>query len=232
MSPGNVFHELKNLLSLLLRNDLALASNDVIDIRGAEGYRTITWANNSNVSGHLFRFEYPTVSEYQEWVDSQGYSAILCDGSIIQISYNFRFSELVGHRLLYFPCPFKLDISLLDTLTLSQIIDLYCDEGTDVVRLMTPVRFDYDPESHAENHPASHMTFQNSHVRIGVRSPLSLGHFIQFVFENFYPSLWSEHEFLNQWPRDELDATITPIETGFLHFSWREQNVINIIRNL
>ena len=230
MSPGSLFRDLDDFLSLLLQSGVALTSTPVIDVRGSSGHRTITWSTNSSVPHYLFRIESPTVSEYQDWVDSQGYSAILFDGSIIQISYEFRYVELVGHRLLYFPCPFDLNMEFLDTLTLSELIDLYCEERTETVRLRTPVRFDYDPDSHAKNHPASHMTFQWSQTRIAVRSPLSLGHFIQFVFQNFYPLLWNTHEFLNQWPCDNFDTTIRTEEESVLHFSLRDRRTINLIQ--
>lgn len=229
MTPGNLLRDLDNFLSLLLRSGIALTSTSVVDLRRNEGYRTITWSTYRGVPGELLGNESPTVSDYQAWVDSQGYSAILLDGSILQISYKFQHTELVGHRLLYFPCPFDLDMELLDTFTLSELIGLYFDEGTDKVRLRTPVRFDYDPNSHSTYHPASHMTFQWSHTRIAVRSPLSLGHFIQFVFQNFYPSLWNTHDFLNEWHRDELEATITPGEQRFLHVSSVDPSVFKII---
>ena len=116
-------------------------------------------------------------------------------------------------------CPFDLELEYLDTFTLSELIDVYFEEGTDRVRLRTPVRFDYDPTAHSQHHPASHMTIQWSHSRIPVKSPLSLGHFIQFVFHNFYPWLWNAHSFLNEWPRDELQTTITAEERHMLHFS-------------
>ena len=219
MRPGRLFRDLQNLLSLLLRSGIAISTTTVLDLPGPQGIRRITWSNNYAVPSNLFRLDTPTVSEYRGWVDSQGYSAVLHDGSIIQISYDFEYSEMVGHRLVYFPCPFDLDMEWLNTLNLSEVIDLYFDEGTDEVKLRTPVRFDYDPGNHSESHPASHMTFQWSHSRIPVSSPLSLGHFIQFVFQNFYPFLWNTHKFLNEWPRDELDATITSEERRILHIS-------------
>ena len=164
-----------------------MATTKVVETRDHRGLHRITWPNNTSVPPCLFRIKSPTVSEYRGWVDSQGYSAILLDGSIIQISYDFDDSALVGHRLLYFPCPFDLELEYLDTFTLSELIDVYFGEGTEWVRLRSPVRFDYDPTALSEHHPASHMTFQWSHARIPVKSPLSLGHFIQFVFQNFYP---------------------------------------------
>ena len=219
MRPGRLFRDVTDFLSLLLRSGIALATTNVVMLPGSAGRRRITWATNSSVPPNLFRIDSPTIAEYQGWVDSQGYSAMLQDGSIIQISYDFHNSDLVGHRLLYFPCPFDLDLELLDTLTLSELIDLYLGEGSDKVRLRSPVRFDFDPVAHSRNHPASHMTFQWSHSRIPVKSPVSFGHFVQFVFQNFYPHLWDAHEFLNMWPRDELEATITSEERRTLHIS-------------
>lgn len=219
MTPSKLFHDLNDLLSLLLKSEIALSATNVIDVQGHRGHRRITWANNNNVPGDTFRFDSPTISEYQQWVDSQGYSAILFDGAIIQISYDFLHSELIGHRLLYFPCPFDMDMELLDEISLSELIKLYCEGGADHVRLRTPIRFDFDPKSWSSSHPASHMTFQWAHTRIAVNSPLSLGHFIQFVFHNFYPTYWNMHTFLNQWHREDLDVTISPEERSFLHLT-------------
>ena len=229
MTPGSLFRDLNNFLSLLLNSQIALTTTTVIDVLGHMGNRSITWSNNYSVPGDLFRFDSSTVSEYQRWIESRGYSAILFDGSFVQISYNFRRSELVGHRLLYFPCPFDMDMELLDEISLPDLIELYSEEGTGGVKLRTPVRFDYDPSSWKTSHPASHMTFQWANARIAVSSPLSLGHFIQFVFQNFYPTYWYAHEFLNQWPCDELETTISTEERGVLHLSSISRSVINLI---
>ena len=219
MTPDSLFQELHNFLSLLLRSEVAISTTNIVQLQASGGFQRITWSNNSAVPGELFRSDSSTVSEYRDWINWQGYSAVLLDGSFIQVSYDFQYSELVGHRLLYFPCPFDLEIEFLDDLSLPELVSLYLEQGIDQIRLRTPVRFDYDPNAISETHPASHMTFQWSHSRIPVMSPLSPGHFIQFVFQNFYPFLWSTHSFLKEWPRVELEPTISREERSALHLS-------------
>ena len=120
---------------------------------------------------------------------------------------------------MYFPCPFDFDQEELLTLGLLEAMEIYEESGVDIVRLRSPVRFDFDSEADPETHPASHMTFEWSHCRIPVMSPLSPGHFIRFLFSNFYPSLWRNHEFLREWPRHEVSTTISSDELLELHIN-------------
>ena len=183
------------------------------------GFKRITWATNALVPGDLFGQNSATVSQYREWIDCGGYSAVLYEGSLIQMSYDFDYSRLIGHRLLYFPCPFDLDLKLLETFTLSEVVDLYESQEAPSVRLRSPVRFDYDSYASSSTHPASHMTFQWSHSRLPVMSPISPGHFFQFVFRNFYPALWNVHPFIKEWPIHKVERTITPEEESVLHLN-------------
>ena len=219
MTPDNLLYELDEFLKLLLESDVALSTTKVVAQRGPAGFQRVTWATNTAVPGYLFRLHSATVSEYREWVDCQGYSAVLFDGSLIQMSYDFDYSGLVGHRLLYFPCPFDLDPELLNGFPLAEVIDFYQAQEIAYVRLRSPVRFDYDPFAGADAHPVSHMTFQWSHSRLPVMAPISPGHFIQFVFKNFYPAMWRVHDFIQEWPRHEIESTITPEEQTVLHLS-------------
>ena len=217
MTPDSVRYELDNFLTLLLESEVAMHTTKVIARQERGGFKRVTWATNAVVPGDLFRQEAATVSQYREWIVYGGYSAILFDGSLIQISYDFDYSELVGHRLLYFPCPFDLDSELLLTLPLVDVIDFYRDGEAANVRLRAPIRFDYDPYSNSDGHPASHLTFQWSHARIPVMSPITPGRFIQFVFMNFYPAMWNVHSFIQEWPRHKVERTITPEERGVLY---------------
>ena len=222
MIPNSLLHELDDFLTLLLESEVAIATTKVVALQGGRpgGFQRITWAANSTAPGNLFRQHSATVAEYRGWIDCNGYSAVLFDGSLIQISYDFEYSELVGHRLLYFPCPFDLDLELLnDGLFLAEVIDLYQGQEITSVRLRSPVRFDYDPNANTDTHPASHMTFQWSHSRIPVTAPVSPGRFIQFIFKNFYPEMWTIHEFIQEWPQHEIESTITPEEQRVLHLS-------------
>ena len=218
MTPRRVFFELDNFLTLLLRSEVAILTTKVILQHGSPGIQRITWAKNKVAPGELFRNTSPTVLEYREWIDKQGYSAVLFDGSILQISYDFENSELAGHRLLYFPCPFDFDQELLEVFALVDVIDFYRDHETANVRLRSPLRFDYQPDTNLESHPNSHMTFQWSHTRVPVMAPISPGHFIHFVFKNFYPTMWEVHDFLQEWPKHEFESTITHDQQRTLHF--------------
>ena len=218
MTPDSVRYELDNMLTLLLKSDVAMHTTKVIVRREPGGFRRITWATNATVSGELFRHTSATVTEYRNWIDCGGYSATLFDGSLIQMSYDFDYSELVGHRLLYFPCPFDLDLELLQTLSLVEVIDIYRGEDISNVRLRAPMRFDYSPHFNSDTHPRSHMTFQWSHTRIPVMAPITPGRFIQFVFKHFYPTVWSIHSFIHEWPLHEVERTIVPEEQNVLYF--------------
>ena len=218
MTPDSTFAEVRDFLTLLAQSEVAVATTAVVDLPIRRGGRRVTWANNAKVPGDLFRYASATVSEYREWVDRQGYSAVLYDGSLIQISYDFEGYELVGHRLVYFPCPFDIDQEMLDDLPLAEVIDLYRSQERPEVRLRSPIRFDYGG-SLGGHHPASHMTFEWSHARIPVMAPISLGHFVEFVFKNFYPPMWNVHDFLRDWPKQNADRTITPEEQKLLHLN-------------
>ena len=221
MTPNSTHHELDNLLSLLVDASVATITTKVIQRQLPGGRRRVTWAPPSGSSGHLFRDEMSTVQNYRDWIECGGFSAVLFDGALLQISYDFANSELVSHRLLYFPCPFDLDDELVQEFSLLELIDMYCDSTIKSVRLRTPLRFDYSRQAQADSHPASHLTFQWPHVRVPVMSPISPGHFTQFVFRNFYPEMWAVHSFLREWPRRDLARTITGEEQETLHLSAR-----------
>ena len=224
MTPQDLLYELNNFLKLLLREGIAIHTTKVIPRGGRRGFQRITWATDSAVPGSLFRQPSATIAEYREWVHYQGYSALLYDGSIVQISYEFDYRRLVGHRLLYFPCPFDFDQDLLDTAGLFEVMQVYIGGEAELVKLRTPVRFDYDSSAESERHPESHMTFQWSHCRIPVFSPLSPGHFIRFLFKNFYPTIWQDNDFIRQWPRYSVSPTISLEDSRELHFNARTEH--------
>ena len=208
MTPTQTLDDIENLLSLMAESEVAIAVNKtVVDWLTSPRVQRITWSNNRSVPGWLFRTDAGTFEEYRGWIEHSGYAAVLLDGAILQISFDFSGPELVGHRLLYFPCPFDLDHSLLmdEDLSLLEIIDLYANPiKANEIRLRSPVRFDYTRGDTNPNHPPSHMTFQWRRVRLPVSAPLSLGHFVHFVFKYFYPDLWSIHQFIREWPVDEI----------------------------
>ena len=223
LTANQTLNEIQNLLDALADSEVALLTNKVVETwLPAHGYLRVTWANNLTTPGFLFRSRTPTMDEYIGWVENNSYSALLFDGAIIQVSFDFSGSALVGHRLHYFPCPFDLDAALVRREPFREVLELYAGgSNLDEIRLRTPIRFDFrwDDEAATGGHPASHMTFQWSHARVPVLAPLSLGHFVRFIFKNFYPNLWRLHRYLREWPIQSFDPTIELEDSREIHIS-------------
>jgi hypothetical protein len=218
-TPRAVATQLRNLLSLLIQSDISLVINPVIEQRVASATR-VTWSSPVGTSGIITAAEFATIEEYSNYVDSQTYSTVLYDGSLLQISYDFQRDDLVGHRLCYYPCPFDMDQELLRTEPIGELIDLYRDNVGTTINLRSPCRFDYDRTYSGGAHPRVHMHVIRPHCRWPVSRPLSIGHFIGFVFRHFYPNIWAVHPFLRKWPCDNPGLrTITLEEEKHLHVS-------------
>ncbi len=212
-TPNSLRTELENFLDLLFEAEIALYTTPVvIEHRHRRGQR-ITWGNSSS-NGELFRGDFATVAEYKAWLEDGVFSALLFDGALLQLSFDLKGETIVGHRLAYYPCPYNLDLDLARSEPLLDVIDLYANE---MPRLRTPLRFDYDPDASKPGHPASHLTLSSHDCRWAIRGPLSLGHFIQFVFRHFYVELWQVHPFLRDWPVYSAGACIEDEETKWLY---------------
>ncbi len=218
-TPSGIRTEIHNLLDLLSQSEIAILINPVVRKQSGLGISTITWANSNTEVPPSFHGNFGSIDEYCGWIHAQAYSAILYDGAIIQLSYDFISNILVAHRLLYYPCPFDIDQVLLKEEPILDVINLYRQQNSSYVRLRSPFRFDYDSEAQSPGHPASHLTVVSEQCRWAVVSPLSPGHFVRFIFQHFYHSLWSMFDFLREWPQQLDDRTITPDEESVLHIN-------------
>lgn len=220
-TPSETRAEIERLLTLLIQSDVALTAQPVILQRAAGGVERVTWSSLAPASGPLFRKPNASVAAYSEWIAAGGYNAILFDGALLQLSYDYLHQEPVAHRLVYYPCPFDLDLGLLKETPILDLIDLYAASREVEVFLRSPLRFDYDQRPHARQHghPASHLTLLSEDCRWAVTAPLSPGHFVRFIFRHFYPSLWSALSFLRDWPVTHGHRTITDAEASQLHIS-------------
>jgi hypothetical protein len=205
MTPKALARQLRNLLDLLLESEIALAINPIIEYPGLRS--RITWAAPLVSPGAMSASTFATVDEYRSFLSSQMYSAVLYDGALIQISYDFEGIDLVGHRLCYYPCPFDVDSDLLRTEPFADVIDIYQSSADSRINLRSPCRFDYDEQNFESSHPAVHMHFIAPNCRWAVSRPLSPGDFIRFVFRHFYPEVWAAQPFLQRWPRWRSDPT-------------------------
>lgn len=179
----------------------------------------ISWVPAKAVNGLLRSVPYSSLAEYEQLIRHGNYSAILFDGALIQITYDYEGLKLQGHRLVYYPPPFDFDADLLASEPLLDVLDAYRGIAADEVRLRTAFRFEFDPANATVGHPETHAHCCWEHARIAVKSPISLGHFARFVFQYFYPKYWSAHSFLAEIAVHTHDRTISVAEESMLHFS-------------
>ena len=220
MTTSRVQAEIKNFRDLLVAKDIAIAANPVT-IRRVGTMQRVTWQSPIGDAPVAAASEFASVREYAQQLAANAYTVVLLDGSLIQISFDLQHSEIVGHRFCFFPCPFNLQpVDFLEQPILD-IIQLYQEAGSDYLRLRTPLRFEYDPNNASDDRSICHVHLLWAHCRCSVVAPLSLGHFIKFIFHHFYPDLWQRHSFLREWPTDLGDRTISADQESLLHFACR-----------
>lgn len=145
----------------------------------------VTFKNANQLSLALKNKPYATI--YEQLRSARVYTALLADGAIIQLSYEYDSGLLLRHRLAFFPCPDLSDVH--------ENPDLYSDDLVYAEKLnrsvtVVPMRFDFDATAGVAvpvDHPMSHLTlgmFEN--CRIPVSCPVAPLQFLSFVLRNFY----------------------------------------------
>lgn len=201
MKPAQIKRELITLNKALLDADLIIDSNYPTVQKGSSGSFLVSCG-----AYNLFEeSEYSSLDEYLIYLRNRCFFVIFKDGSLLQISYKFRRSKLIGHRLCFFPCPIKFDFNDLEEFSLDEIVELSASPFS--LRLVSPIRFDFDPEQEQDDHPSSHLHFSCRSCRVPVQLPLSIGHFLNFVLRNFYLQEWDKLEKLQKWPYRNFTRT-------------------------
>jgi hypothetical protein len=186
-------------LNLLLAADLVIDANNVV-IAEAGGRINVSWATAPNL-GYLLS-DFATLEQYRAVLVNRDYNILLADGSIVQVSYQVEGDEVTRHRLCYFSCPISVDTDEISEYGLDDFIDLLrADEFRSRLRLVSPIRFDFDAEFFDEYHHYSHVTTIKKTCRVPAFGPLSVGHFLRFVLSYFYQGYFSNDESF-----DELQA--------------------------
>ena len=155
-----------NLLDTILNAGFVILRQPVV-CRGSSRRTQVTWPSLMRpdvVTG------YGTVDEYMAQLDCTAYSAVLLDGSIVQLEYGMDGASIVSHRLAFYPCPFQIDADLLGEFGLREVIE--ASDSLDLVRLRTPVRFDFALQAERDDHSASHVHFNHEECRVAVSSPV------------------------------------------------------------
>lgn len=216
MSCRVIHTELDNFLTYLLGAGIALYITPISN----DGTR-VSWVTQGLASKFLQHRNKPSIAEYRDWIDSGAYSALLIDGSLLQISYEVIEGALTGHRLAYVPCPFDVEERLLRTEALLDVIEYHAACAPEDIRLRAAVRFDYDLAAAGPGHPATHLTINSPSCRIACAAPLRLGQFADFVFRHFYPAVWKLHPYLQRLAKSGWgDRTISEDERQSMHINW------------
>jgi hypothetical protein len=129
---------------------------------------SLTWVRDTP-NASLIIEEPARIMDYVTLLEKKEYSYLMHDGGIVQVSYVFEGKIIDRHRLLYYPCPFSINVSLLEELEMSLtdlIRDVYMEDLERSVALRSPIRFDYAPEAAADFHPASHISINKQTCRI------------------------------------------------------------------
>jgi hypothetical protein len=252
MNPSQIRREISDFVASLLENGLAVDTNStVLRRQGRWAYVVWSSAPKDSLRFPVPPGLFATAAEYRMLLEARQYNCLLSDGAYFQMSYEFRHNDLKKHRLCYYPCPVRLSLADLPfTYSVGDLVDdqmihvlealewlgytgdssLTDDheepeqdsEELPKLQLRSPIRFDFDPDAQTPGHPASHVHVSNGGCRIPVYAPLSLGHFVRFIFRHFYPAAWQEHEFLRSWPLGTQGRTIIEPEEAELFFECRE----------
>lgn len=217
MTPSGIAHDIRNLTSWMMEKSIAQFTQPFREVRGHGAIRLCAQGAKAAVfpvASCLFG----TIDEYRAYVNNEAYSAILGDGSLIHLSYDFHGQTLTSHRLIYYPCPIAFDSEYADEPILD-LLDYYSSQPASI-RLRTPLRFDYSIVQDLEDHSCSHLHMQTDACRLPVLGPLSVGRFVQIVFRNFYPHLWVEHEYLREFRCHPISRTINRHESITPHLAF------------
>lgn len=223
MSPTSrsVRDEVQNFLDHLLSADVALLANPTV-VSAAPTHSdprrvAVSWPEPD--SKFLPFRGSPGVATYVHWLSTSQYSAILFDGSLLQLTYLVGSEGICGHRLAYVPCPFELDVDLLRSEPVLDVCDAFGSVHT--VALRSAVHFDYDEARSAPDHPTVHMSLNADSCRVPCVAPMRLGHFVEWVFKHFYATLWQSDRYLRSLARSGWGGpTISEPQAQGLHLSW------------
>jgi hypothetical protein len=214
----SVRDDVKEVLDYLQDAELAIFTNEV-----SFDNSRVSWHTHDPGASFIVNRDHATLDQFCAWVNSAALSAILFDGSLLQITYDVANGEVVRHRLAYVPCPFIIDTELLhEGEALADIIEVYSDNHPEQMALRSPVRFDYDPSAAAPGHPPAHMTINGADCRIACVSPMHVLRFVDFVFRNFYKALHAAHrDFFSQASTRHVGERVLPEdEAGNPHIMW------------
>lgn len=198
---GLIVEEYDDVLESLSRRGLLRDARPLIPFEYGRS-TVLSWDRAPKLS-YLFE-TFTSLDHYCTILDKQDFSICFIDGGVVQITYVVSNGEISSHRLCYFPCPFSFDPKDLEHFALSELPATFTsDELRAEIRLVTPIRFDFDIDTLDERHSHSHITINQDSCRVPAYGPVSLGHFFNFILRYFYESEFSS-PFAWEGPRPRI----------------------------
>ncbi|WP_350225000.1 DUF2290 domain-containing protein [Arthrobacter sp. efr-133-TYG-120] len=182
-SAREVFNETRNTVHNLVGLGLADDSRDpVLTVRNGRS----TIQTQVRVDGSVLHAD-SYAALYEDQFLRGVYNALLPDGALLQMCYEFAGRTLASHRLAYLPSP-DLEPFQNDPEMYIREVPYLDVVGRQVVPV--PLRFDYDARPGVAQdgaHPVSHLTLgQYAHCRIALTGPVRPSVFADFVVRHFY----------------------------------------------
>jgi hypothetical protein len=223
MDPKDWVAEILNPIRTLVNLDLALEYQDVTIIKGKRFYRIGYPESSFEEAIPIAKLRFGSLFEYLEFLKARRYSALLFDGSILQISVEIERGQLIKHRYSYYPCPIEFkkgDLILLsEEEPISDIVESRIENDPTDILLRTPLRFDFDSEVWNFGEPHSHLHFNHPDCHCALAPAIYPSFFIKFVFRHCYPDLWVEHPDLELLAQDMTGYWLKDTEEQFLHLT-------------
>ena len=151
-----------------------------------------------------------TLEQYLEWVRNGEFTCLLFDYSLIRASYECVGNAVVGHNLLYWPCPVEFLVEVTCLSDLCAGIEMCIDsprQAREVVslKMRTPMRFDFDPERESHDHSLVHLHTQFDDTRLSVQKAMCFPSFLKKVIRTFYRDKWALHPEIETLHEQSID---------------------------
>ena len=189
----NIYKQIEAITQKLISVSLSVSQNfpSQASIPSDQGIiDRISYSGMKNLAITLKNIGYAEI--YKELDKNKDYNIKMIDGALLHFLYTYRNSELISHRLAFFPSPFLHDFQ--NEPEIYETDEIYADIIAKNI-LPVPIRFDYDPNNFKElEHPSCHLTLgQFKNCRIPVNAPITPNAFISFILRSFYNTALKKH---------------------------------------
>lgn len=215
--------EVVNPIRTLSNLSLLLDEQEVVTTQEKKAHRIGFPEYTFEESMSVAKLDFCTLTEYMQLLRTRSYSALLFDGSLLQISLDIERDDLVKHRYCYYPCPvqFKDDELrvLIEEEPIADVIETFLTGTQSDLLLRSPIRFDFSSRVWKPGEPHAHVHFNHADCRCALSTAIYPGYFVKFVIRNFYPQVWHDYPVLELLTQDMIGYWLKDEEEQFIHFS-------------